>query len=188
MIEGTNLIFIVMGGWIMMTLGFLLMIKKFFHTARIDEALVRTGFGKPHVSFTGVLAIPTMHQLERLNLKTRKISYDFKELKCLDGSLIQLQASFYLEVEKTAKSVLNVFRTLGVNQTVNEEGLKDLFKEKFTEAMSLACSQYSIDDLNSKREEFKQFFKDTSWVEIKGFHLEDMTLNKIENLNKKENK
>ena len=178
---------IVMGGWIMMTIGFLLMLKKFFHTAKLNEALVRTGFGETRVSFTGVLAIPTMHQLERLNLKTRKISYDFKELKCLDGSLIQVQASFYLEVEKTAKSVLNIVRTLGVDQSVDDEGLKDLFKEKFTEAMSLACSQYSIDDLNSKREEFKQFFKDTSWVEIKGFHLQDMTLDKIEILNK-ENK
>jgi flotillin len=183
-IDRTNLMFIAMGVWIMMTIGFLLMVKNFFHKAKANEALVRSGFGETRVSFAGIMAIPTMHQLERLDLKTRKIHFDFTDLKTLDGAQIRIQASFYLEVEKTANSVLNVIRTLGVDQAVDDEALKDLFKEKFTEAMSLACGQYSIDDLNSKRQEFKQFFKDTSWVEIKGFHLQDMTLDKIEILNK----
>ena len=188
MIGALNIMFIVMGVWIMMTLSFLLMIKRFFHKAKTNEALVRTGFGETRVSFTGIMAIPAMHELERLDLTTRKISLDFEGLKCLEGAEVELRASFYLEVEKTAKSVLNVVKLLGVGKALDDAALKDLFKEKFTEAMTLACSQFSLQDLDLRRREFKQFFKESAWTEVKGFHLQDLTLDQIEKINKKEKK
>jgi uncharacterized membrane protein YqiK len=164
-------------------IGIIAMISKWYYKAEQGQALVRTGVGGTQVSFSGMIVIPVLHQLEHMDisLKTIVIARQGKEgLICKDNLRADIKVTFFVRVNKTHDDVIQVGQSIGCRRASDTKALEDLFDAKFSEALKTVGKKFEFIELYNSRELFKHEILQIIGTDLNGYILDDCAIDYLE--------
>ena len=123
---------------VILLLGIISLLIKWFKKTEQGKALVRTGSGGTKVTFSGFFVVPVLHRMEIMDItvKTIVISRMGKDgLICQDNMRADIKVNFFVRVNKTKEDVIKVAQTIGCHRASDQDKLVELFEAKFSEAL-----------------------------------------------------
>ena len=130
-----------------------------FHKAKQGEALVRSGIGEPKVAFTGMMALPAIHQLEKLDMTAKAFSVVKKGddgLLTKDGERAGVNATFLVRVAQKPEAVMRVARSIGCQNAANPKAVKAMLAPKATRALKAVAKQFDFNRIATSAKVFEQ--------------------------------
>lgn len=162
-------------------------ISKLYVRANTDMALIRTGLGGLRIiKDGGTLYIPVIHSLTKVLLKTIKVGVERKDgdaLITLDKLRADISAEFFVKVMPTDESITGAGRSFGSDMTV--ELIRKLIEDKLVNALRQVAATRTLEDLNSKRDEFMGEVRGilTEDLRANGLTLETATISRLDQTN-----
>lgn len=178
-----NLLFTVGGGVLLVALGIIAMIAKWYRKTSQGQALVKTGVGGTKVSFNGILIVPVLHKLELMDISLKNIIIERNGndgLVCKDNMRADIKVVFFVRVNKTADHVIKVAQSVGCKRASDLAALGSLFDSKFSEALKTVGKKFDFVDLYNKRDEFRQEIINTIGTDLNGYVLDDAAIDYLE--------
>lgn len=178
-----NTVFVIIAVAIVVLLGILFLISRFYKKAVQGQALVRTGVGGTKVSFNGIIVIPVIHKLEimDISLKTIEIARLQKDgLICKDNIRADIKVTFFVRVNELSDDVQKVAQTVGCKRAASREAIIQLFDAKFSEALKTVGKQFDFVDLYNKRDEFREEIVNVIGTDLNGYVLDDAAIDYLE--------
>ena len=130
---------------------------RFFHRATQDISLVRSGLGGTRtVIGGGMIVIPLLHNVTRVNMNTMRLELARTHDKALitgDRMRADVVAEFYVRVRPQRQAVELAAQTLG-SRTLDPEGLKSLVEGKFVDALRSVAAEQTMEELHANRRGF----------------------------------
>ncbi len=176
---------LLMGGLILIGVLFAIaiFIAKLYRKAEQGQALVITGMGGPKVSFSGIMVIPVIQQLEVMDItvKTIMISRTGKEgLICRDNMRADIKVTFFVRVSQTKEDVMTVAQSIGCKRASDPQQMELLFDAKFSEALKAVGKGFDFVDLYTNRKEFKDEILQIIGTDLNGYILDDCAIDYLE--------
>lgn len=168
---------------VVVLVGIILMISKWYRKAAQGQALVRTGVGGTKVSFNGMLVVPVLHRMEvmDISLKTIEISRIGKDgLICRDNMRADIKVTFFVRVNKLDEEVKKVAQSVGCERASSKEALVQLFEAKFSEALKTVGKKFDFVDLYNKRDEFRDEIINIIGTDLNGYILDGSAIDYLE--------
>lgn len=132
-------------------------LQRFYRKATRERALIRTGAGGEQVVLDGgFLALPFLHRVEEINMRTLRLRisrFGEKSLMTEDRLRLDTEMEFYLRVEPTPEGVATAAQSLGT-RALNPDELGNLFNGRFVDAMQSVVATKSMDQLHEDRGAF----------------------------------
>ena len=132
-------------------------LNHFYRKSSRDLALVRTGFGGQKTLISGgCLALPFLHKVDEINLRTIRIEVrrvGEKSLITEDRMRVDAELEFYVRVEPTMEGVATAAQSLG-SKAFNPEGIRNLLEGRFIDAVQAVAASRTMDALHERRAEF----------------------------------
>jgi uncharacterized membrane protein YqiK len=156
-------------------------LAKFYRRCGADEALVRTGAGGNKVVIGGgVTVYPILHQLQRVSLRSMKLSVERSGKNALvtgDKIKANVTTELYIKVEPIAEDVLAAARSFG-ERNLSEQAVGDLIEGKLTDALRSVAANQTFMDLHANRKEFAEHIQRALAEELKknGLTLENVSI------------
>ena len=152
---------------------------------KVDQgiALVRNGYGGSKVSFTGMVIVPFLHHLEKMEISVKRVEiyrHGPEGLVCKDNIRADIKVAFFVRVNPTAEDVLHVARFVGCDRGADVQALVELFDAKFSEALKTVGKQFDFVDLYTSREQFKEQIIKTIGRDLNGYLLDDAAIDYLE--------
>ncbi|MGB0429451.1 MAG: flotillin family protein [Bacteroidia bacterium] len=172
--------------FVIVFIGILALVAKWYHKAEQGQAFVRTGAGGTRVSFNGILKFPVLHRLEvmDISIKTIVIARQGKDgLICQDNMRADIKVTFFVRVNKTQEDVVQVAQTIGCDRASDKDALEALFDAKFSEALKTVGKQFDFVNLYNKRDEFRQEILNIIGRDLNGYVLDDAAIDYLEQTN-----
>ena len=177
-------ILIAVGVGVVILLGLVALVAKFYRQIDQGKALIVNKMGKePLVSFTGSTVFPVIHRAEVMDIsvKTIEISRTAKDgLICADNIRADIKVAFFVRVNKTVEDVLKVAQTIGCARASDSETLETLFTAKFSEALKTVGKRLDFEELYTKRHEFKEQILQVIGQDLNGYALDDCAIDYLE--------
>ncbi len=175
----------VIGAVLIIIIGFLFALSRFYRKVPQGMALIRTGMGGAKVAVDkGIWVIPIFHMVETMDLsvKTVEISRMKEEgLICKDNVRADIKVVFFIKVNKDLKDILNVAQSIGCKRATNAETLRTLFEAKFSETLKTIGKKFDFAQLYDSRKEFnteiQSIIKD---ADLNGYELNDVAIDYLE--------
>lgn len=178
-----NLLFTIGGGFLLVVLGIIAMVAKWYRKTSQGQALVKTGVGGTKVSFNGILIVPVLHKLELMDISLKNIIIERNGndgLVCKDNMRADIKVVFFVRVNKTADHVIRVAQSVGCKRASDLAALGSLFDSKFSEALKTVGKKFDFVDLYNKRDEFRQEIINTIGTDLNGYVLDDAAIDYLE--------
>lgn len=148
-------------GWIILCLAALAALVAvfawFYVRATNEVSVVRTGIGGRRVVVDGgVLAVPGLHEISRINLATLRLDVDRRgdaSLITQDRMRVDVGAEFYVSVAPDEESITRAAQTLG-HRTFQREELRGLLEGMMVDALRSVAARMTMDDLHENRSSF----------------------------------
>ncbi len=148
-------------GWIILCLAALAALVAvfawFYVRATNEVSLVRTGIGGRRVVVDGgVLAVPGLHEISRINLATLRLDVDRRgggSLITQDRMRVDVGAEFYVSVAPDEESITRAAQTLG-HRTFQREELRGLLEGMMVDALRSVAARVTMDELHENRASF----------------------------------
>lgn len=166
-------------------IGTISMVIKMYKKAKPGEALVKTGIGGSKVSFQGILVVPFLHNLERLDItvKTYELNKSGENhLLTRDGRKLEIATIFYLRINQTEQAVIQVAQAFGSDDVSSPEFIERNFGKKFEEAIINTVYAFKLDNLLSDIGTIKMEIMDTIGTDLNGFILDDVAIHHLKEL------
>ncbi|RMG08209.1 MAG: hypothetical protein D6731_22295, partial [Planctomycetota bacterium] len=163
------------------------MMKRFYHRASADEALVRTGSGGTRVVIGGgMMVLPVLHQVMRVSLRTITLTVErFGEAALVTADKIKAccEMELYIKVDDTEEGVVAAARSFG-SRNVDERVLAEIVEGKLTDALRGVAANKTFMELHAQREEFAEAVKKALVDELRknGLKLESTSLTQLRQL------
>ncbi len=142
---------------VLLLAGFLL--NRFFVKASPETALVRTGWGGQLVVVNGgCLALPILHRVEQVGLRTNRLEIELTGRSALiTAERLRADAAmaFYVRVEPTPEGVLAAAQSFGARGIRGDE-LLALLRGKLVGATQAAAAMVSMDAIHANRNSFTE--------------------------------
>ncbi len=178
------IILIIVGGLILVGLGFLILLAKAHKKVPQGKALIRTGVGGAKVALdSGIFVIPIMHRVEEMDISLKTIEVNrmaAEGLICKDNMRADIKVVFFVRVNKDPKMVVEVAQTIGCARASRHETLNNLFDAKFSEALKTVGKNFDFVDLYTEREKFKNGILETIGTDLNGYVLDDCAIDFLE--------
>ncbi|MEK9152214.1 MAG: SPFH domain-containing protein [Patescibacteria group bacterium] len=166
-----------------------LIVTRLYVKTKASEAFVRTGQGGAKVILNGgALVIPVIHQtvtvpLSTIRLEVQRVGVD--ALITLDKFRADIKAEFFVTVPPDEKSILNAARSFGDeirSGTTAETVIKSKIEDKLTSALRTVAATMTLEELNSKRDQFLGHVTGIIKKELapNGLDLETATISKLD--------
>lgn len=168
--------------------GILMVIAKLYVKTAADEAFVRSGVGgRRCVINGGSIVIPMIHDVVPVSLRTTRLDVDRVGPDALlthGGLRADVKAEFYIKVQPKPEDVLAAAQSLG-NSTLNPDAVKDLVQQKLVSALRTVAATQTLEDLNSKRDQFAADVKKIVQEDLapNGLTLESVTISNLDQTN-----
>lgn len=178
-----NLFLTIGGASVIVLLGLIAMVAKWYRKAAQGQALVKTGVGGTKVSFNGMLIVPVLHRLEIMEISLKNIviaRHGNDGLVCKDNLRADIKVVFFVRVNKTSESVIKVAQSVGCDRAADLEALVALFDSKFSEALKTVGKKFDFVDLYNKRDEFRQEILNIIGTDLNGYILDDAAIDYLE--------
>ena len=118
-------------------------LNRFYRKTTRDVALVRTGFGGQKIVISGgCLALPFLHKVDEINMRTIRVEVSRAGEKSLiteDRIRVDVELEFYVRVQPTVDGVATAAQAIG-SQSLNPEGIRNLLEGRFVDALQAAAA------------------------------------------------
>ncbi len=132
----------------------ILFLNRFYRKATRDTALIRTGAGGQRVVMDGgCLALPFLHQVSEVNMKTTRIEVARNGPKALitgDRLRVDIEVELTVRVTPTADGVATAAQALG-SKAFRPQDLADLIEGRLIDAMQSVAARETMDHLHENR-------------------------------------
>ena len=132
-------------------------LNRFYAKSTRETALVRTGSGGRRVLMDGgALALPILHRIERINMRTTRLRIERAGPTALiseDRLRVDVAMEFHVRVEPSEDGVATAAQAFGA-KTFREEEMQALIEGKLVDSIQAAVASRTMDDLHEKRDAF----------------------------------
>ncbi|WP_052598006.1 SPFH domain-containing protein [Aureispira sp. CCB-QB1] len=146
-----------------------------FYQVKEGFALIRWGVGGDKVYFRGsFFAYPLVHRVEKINIKEQRVLISLigeQSVLTQDNIRVELQLTFFVQIQHTNWDVLQVARTYGGTGAVEKETLKQIFEPTFVHEIKTLVKQYTYQRLDSTPQQFLKELKYQLEVDFGGYQL-----------------
>ncbi len=159
--------------------------QRFYRKATRERALIRTGAGGERVVLDGgFLALPFLHRVEQINMRTMRLQIrrmGEKSLMSEDRLRLDAEVEFYLRVEPSMEGVATAAQSLGA-RALNPDELGNLFNGRFVDAMQSVVATKTMDQLHEDRGGFVKAVRAelAEGMKSNGLRLESVSLTHLD--------
>ncbi len=160
-------------------------LNRFYRKTSRDIALIRTGFGGQKIVLTGgTLALPFLHKIDEINMRTMRIEVSRTGAKSLiteDRMRVDVELEFYLRVQPTVEGVATAAQAIG-SKSLSPEGVRNLLEGRFIDAIQATGATFTMDSLHDKRAEFVRTILESVRENLahSGLQLESVSLTRMD--------
>jgi uncharacterized membrane protein YqiK len=160
-------------------------LNRFYRKTSRDVALVRTGFGGQKIVLAGgTLALPFLHKVDELNMRTMRVEVSRTGAKSLiteDRMRVDVELEFYLRVQPTVEGVATAAQAVG-SKSLSPEGVRNLLEGRFIDAIQATAAGLTMDSLHDRRGEFVRTIGESVRVNLahSGLQLESVSLTRMD--------
>ena len=162
-----------------------LFLNRFYRKSTRDIALVRTGFGGQRILISGgCLALPFLHKVEEINMRTLRIEVrraGDKSVITEDRMRVDVELEFYVRVIPTAEGIATAAQALGA-KSFTVDGIRNLLEGRFVDAVQAVAARHTMDSLHEGRAEFVSNISDLLRDNLKqnGILLDSVSLTRLD--------
>lgn len=132
-------------------------LNRFYRKSTRDTALVRTGFGGQKIVLSGgCLALPFLHRIEEINMRTIRVEVrrtGEKSLITADRIRVDVELEFYVRVQPSVEGVATAAQALGA-RALNPDGIRNMLEGRFIDALQSVAAAQTMDSLHEQRGQF----------------------------------
>lgn len=160
-------------------------LSKLYQRSTTEQSLVRTGFLGERVAISGgVLVIPVLHEVTRVNMNTLRIKVAHKDAEALitqDRLRVNVEADFYVRVNPKKDAVAAAARTLG-SRTASIDDMSQLLQARFTDALRTAAAQQTMETLHENRGAYARRVGElaSSGLEASGLEIDSVSISALD--------
>ncbi len=160
-------------------------LNRFYRKSSRDVALIRTGFGGQKIILSGgCLALPFLHKVDEINMRTMRIEVARTGNKSLitgDKMRVDVELEFYLRVQPTIHGVETAAQAIG-SKSLNPEGVRNLLEGRFIDAVQATASSEMMDKLHTDRADFVRQIQEAVRGNLaqSGIQLESVSLTRLD--------
>ncbi len=160
-------------------------LQRYYRKATREKALLRTGLGGQKVVMDGgFIALPFLHRMEEIPMRTMRIEIrraGDKSLMTEDRLRVDVEMAFYLRVEPTVDGVATAAQALGA-RALRPEEIGNLFEGRFIDAVQAIVASYTMETLHERRGAFVKAVREALAENLKqnGLHLESVSLIRLD--------
>ena len=160
-------------------------LNRFYRKTSRDVALIRTGFGGQKIVLSGgMLALPFLHKVDEVNMRTMRVEVSRAGAKSLitqDRMRVDAELEFYLRVQPTVDGVATAAQAIG-SKSLGPEGVRNLLEGRFIDAIQATAAGLTMDSLHDRRAEFVRTILDSVRDNLahSGLQLESVSLTRMD--------
>ncbi len=160
-------------------------LSRFYRKSSRDSAIIRTGFGGQSIVLSGgCLALPFLHKVDEINMRTMRIEVSRAGAKSLiteDRMRVDVELEFYLRVQPTLEGVATAAQAIG-SKSLNPEGVRNLLEGRFIDAIQSTAAGQTMDSLHDKRGDFVRAIQESVRENLahSGIQLESVSLTRLD--------
>jgi flotillin len=160
-------------------------LSRFYRKSTRDVSIIRTGFGGQRIVLAGgCLALPFLHKVDEINMRTMRIEVrrtGEKSLITEDRMRVDVELEFYVRVEPTIAGVATAAQALG-SRALTPEGVRNLLEGRFVDAIQGMAASQTMDALHEKRAEFVRNISETVRENLahNGILLDSVSLTRLD--------
>ena len=163
----------------------ILFLNRYYRKATREVSLVRTGAGGQRVVLDGgCLALPFLHKVSEVNMRTIKLEIERlgpKSIITKDRLRVDVGAEFYVRVRASAEGVAIAAQALA-SKSFRSSDLAETLEGKLVDAMLSVAARYTMDDLQDNRSGYSQEVSELLVDNLaqNGLLLESVSLTRID--------
>jgi flotillin len=160
-------------------------LNRFYRKTSRDVAIIRTGFGGQRIVLSGgCLALPFLHKVDEVNMRTLRIEVARAGPKSLiteDRMRVDVELEFYLRVQPTVDGVATAAQAIG-SKSLSPDGVRNLLEGRFIDAIQATAAGLTMDSLHDRRGEFVRSIHDSVRENLasSGLQLESVSLTRMD--------
>ena len=132
-------------------------LNRFYRKSTREIALVRTGLGGQRILISGgCLALPFLHKVEEINMRTLRIEVRRTAEKSViteDRLRVDVELEFYVRVMPSVEGIATAAQALGA-KAFTPDGMRNLLEGRFIDAVQAVAARHTMDGLHEHRAEF----------------------------------
>jgi uncharacterized membrane protein YqiK len=182
---GSQVVIMGLGVLLLLVGSIVTIITRLYRKSSANEAFVRTGMGGTQcVVDGGKLVIPVVHNVIDVSLETMRLDVRRLEKDALitgDNLRTDVEAEFYIKVQKNPDDIINAATSLG-ERSVNAETVKELVEQKLVSALRTVAATKTLNELHTKRSDFADAVQAIVEQDLKhnGLTLESTTISRLD--------
>ena len=163
----------------------ILFLSRYYRKATREISVVRTGQGGQKVVLDGgCLALPFLHKVAEVNMRTSKLDIERagpKSIITKDRLRVDVAAEFYVRVQASVEGVANAAQALA-GKSFRAADLEEILEGKLVDAMLSVAARYTMDELQDNRAAYAKEVSDMLGENLaqNGLMLESMSLTRID--------
>jgi uncharacterized membrane protein YqiK len=160
-------------------------IARLYRRATREVSLVKTGAGGKRIIMDGgALAIPLLHEINYVNMKTLRLEVKREGEAALitkDRMRVDVGVEFYVSVNATEEGVARAAQTLG-DRTFNVDQLREMIEGKLVDGLRSVAARMTMDELHENRSDFVQEVNNSVSEDLlkNGLELESVSLTALD--------
>jgi flotillin len=160
-------------------------LSRFYRKTSRDMALIRTGFGGQKIVLSGgCLALPFLHKVDEVNMRTLRIEVSRAGAKSLiteDRMRVDAEFEFYLRVQPSIDGVATAAQAIGA-KSLSPDGVRNLLEGRFIDAIQATAAALTMDSLHERRGEFVRAIRESVHDNLakSGIQLESVSLTRLD--------
>jgi len=160
-------------------------LSRFYRKTSRDVAIIRTGFGGQKIVLSGgCLALPFLHKVDEINMRTMRIEVvraGPKSLITEDRMRVDVELEFYLRVQPTIDGVATAAQAIG-SKSLSPDGVRNLLEGRFIDAIQATAASLTMDSLHDRRAEFVRTIRESVRENLahSGLQLESVSLTRMD--------
>ena len=132
----------------------ILFLSRYYRKATREISVVRTGQGGQKVVLDGgCLALPFLHKVAEVNMRTSKLDIERagpKSIITKDRLRVDVAAEFYVRVQASIEGVATAAQALA-GKSFRAADLEEILEGKLVDAMLSVAARYTMDELQDNR-------------------------------------
>jgi flotillin len=170
-------------------IGFLIFVgmvlARLYRRTTREVSIVKTGSGgKKVIMDGGTIAIPLLHEIKYVNMKTLRLEVQRQGEQALitrDRMRVDVGVEFYVSVNATTDGISRAAQTLG-DRTFDVGQLREMIEGKLVDGLRAVAAKMSMDELHENRAEFVQEVQNTVSEDLlkNGLELESVSLTALD--------
>lgn len=169
--------------FIFMIFAYVILVSYCYKKAIPGKLLIRNGVGGLKWSSRGLVVFPGLHTLSYLDTSLKRV----RVKKAGNNSVItkdpvrmDITTTLFLKINsESEEDLLWVLNSYGVN-AFHESALHGLLEDRVAKVLDSLCTQWRYCDLYIKRVEFKESILELLKEDLKGFVVDDCTVEYLE--------